>query len=167
MELEYILIDRVCRLLEGLRSEFEGIRSQPLSREAPLSFDDTITQLLSKESRLQEQKGVSECSVFAITDQRSIRPTQNGQSAPTVNEIKKGQPKNRENQWCNYCKRKGYTKEKCWKLNGRAPQDMNGKFSDAHMVVERLYYLFELRKIVRGLFTDPVTKSRVDSDSCS
>ena len=61
-------MDRVYRLLQGLRSEFEGIRGQLLSREAPLLFGDTITQLLNEESRLQEQKGVSECSVFAITD---------------------------------------------------------------------------------------------------
>ena len=56
-----------------------------------------------------------------------------------MNEIKKGQPRNRENQWYNYCKRKGHTKEKCWKLNGRPPQDMNGKFSHAHMVAYPSY----------------------------
>ena len=132
VEWEYILMDRVYRLLQGLRSEFEGIRGQLLSREAPLSFDNTITQLLNEESRLQEQKGVSECSVFAITDQKSIRPTQNGQSALPVNEIKKGQPKNRENQWCNYCKRKGHTKEKWWKLNGRPPQDLLKIFTSTY-----------------------------------
>ena len=58
---------------------------------------------------------------------------------PTVTEIKKGQPRNRGNLWCNYCKRKGHTKEKFWKLNGRPPRDMNRKFSQAHMVAYPSY----------------------------
>ena len=132
-------MDRVYRLLQGLRSEFDGIRGQLLSREVSLLFDDTITHLLNEENCLQEKKEMTKCAVFAITDRRSIRPTQNGQSAQPVNEIKKGQPRNRENQWCNYCKRKGHTKEKCWKLKGRPPQDMNENFSHAHMIAYPSY----------------------------
>ena len=42
------------------------------------------------------------------------------------NQNKKGPMKNKENLWCNSCKRRGHVKETCWKLQGRAPQ--------AHMI---------------------------------
>ena len=32
------------------------------------------------------------------------------------NNTKKIQVKNKDQQWCNYCKKKGHTKEICWKL---------------------------------------------------
>ena len=64
---EYILTDRVYRLLTGLRPEFENIRSQSCHRESPLSFEDAISQLIGEESRLQEMKGGSESSAYAVT----------------------------------------------------------------------------------------------------
>ena len=60
---------------------------------------NTISELLNEESRLQDLKGLSECSTFPLTDQKPS-PIQNGQSAPTANETKKGQPR-KKNQWCN------------------------------------------------------------------
>ena len=47
---DYILMDRVYKLLQGLRPKFEGIRSQLYNRENPLTFDDAVSQLMSEES---------------------------------------------------------------------------------------------------------------------
>ena len=44
-------MDRVYHLLQGLRPEFEGIRS------LLQGLDDAVSQLINEESRLQEQKG--------------------------------------------------------------------------------------------------------------
>ena len=48
---EYILGGRVYKLLQGLRLEFEGIRSQLYNRENPLTFDEPFALLLPEESR--------------------------------------------------------------------------------------------------------------------
>ena len=64
---EYILADRVYRLLMGLTPEFMNIRSQSCHRESPLSFEDAISQLIGEESRLQEMKGSSESSAYVVT----------------------------------------------------------------------------------------------------
>ena len=132
-------MDRVYPLLQGLKPEFEGIQSLIFRRKSSLRFDDVVSQLINEESRLQEQNGTSEGSIFAITDQKDTRSTQNGQVVLTIDEAKKGQPRNRDNQWCNYCKRKRHTKEKCWKLNRRPPQDMSGKFSRAYLISQPYY----------------------------
>ena len=41
---KYALMDRVYKLLQGVRTEFEGICSQLYNREHPLSFDGTVSQ---------------------------------------------------------------------------------------------------------------------------
>ena len=46
---DYILMDRVYKLLQGLRPKFEGIRSQLYNIENPLTFDDAVSQLMSEE----------------------------------------------------------------------------------------------------------------------
>ena len=64
---EYILADRVYRLLTGLRLDFKNVRSQSCHRESPLSFEDAISQLIGEESQLQEMNGSSESSAYAVT----------------------------------------------------------------------------------------------------
>ena len=53
-----------------LRPEFEGIRSQLYNRENPLTLDDTVSQLMTEESPLQEMKGGDESSACAVSQPR-------------------------------------------------------------------------------------------------
>ena len=55
--MEYVFMDRVYKLLPGLRPEFEILCIQLFNKENPLSFDKIISQLLTKERCLQKMKG--------------------------------------------------------------------------------------------------------------
>ena len=112
---EYTLMDRVYRLLQGLRPEFENIRSLLCNRENPISFDDDDSQLIGEESRLQEIKRNGESSTYAVTTPGGTSSCQHGQINPNT---KKPQAMGKNNLWCDYCKRKGQTTETCWKLQG-------------------------------------------------
>ena len=91
-------MDRVYKLLQGLRPEFEGIRSQLYHRENPLTFDDVVSQLMSEESRLQEMKGGEEGSAYAVSQPSTTTSTQPHQYTPQVSANKRGGPvRNREN----------------------------------------------------------------------
>ena len=123
---EHILTYRVYHLLTSLRPEFENIRSQLCHQENPQSFEDTISQLLSEDSWLQEMKGRSEGSSYVATTLGGTTPNRSGSSTSNPTSTKKPEAKIKENLWCNYFKRRGHIKEACWKLHGRPPQ--------AHMV---------------------------------
>ena len=115
-------MDRVYKLLQGLRPDFEGIKSQLCSRENSVTFGDTVSQLFSEESLLQEMKGGEDSSACAVTQPRASAATQSGQPTPQINGNKKGPVRDKESLCCNYCKRRGHVKETCWKLQGWPPQ---------------------------------------------
>ena len=92
------------------------------NRETSLTFDDAVLQLLSEESRLQDMKGVEESSAYTATQSKAPAVNPPTQPTPQFGKSKKGPTKNRENLWCNYCKRRGHTKETFWKLQNRTPQ---------------------------------------------
>ena len=50
---DYILKGRTYRFLTGLRPEFETIRTLLLHREHPLTFDESIVQVIQEESRVK------------------------------------------------------------------------------------------------------------------
>ena len=113
VEREYTLMDRVYQLLQGLRSEFESIRSQLCNRENPISFDDTVSQLIGEESRLQDIKGSGEGAAYVTRNPRGTLSSQQGQPNPIAGTTKKPQVKGKDNVWCNYYKRRGHIKETC------------------------------------------------------
>ena len=78
---DYILMDRIYKLLQRLRPEFEGIRSQLYNRETSLTFNDPVSQLLNEENRLQDMKGGEESSACAVTQSKA--PAMNQPSQPT------------------------------------------------------------------------------------
>ena len=118
LQWEYTVQDRIYHFLEGLRPEFEGLRSQIYNRGVHESFDDAIAAVVREEGRLQQMKVNPESLAFVSH--------QGGKSQP-FSFPPRGQDKGQEKQWkdgpfCNYCKRRGHTKDKCWKLRGRPPQ---------------------------------------------
>ena len=108
---DYILMDRVYKLLQGLRPKFER-RSQLYNRGNPLTFDDAVSQLMTEESRLQEMRG-EESSACAVSQPRATTTTQ---PTPQPNANRRGPIRNKDNLWCNYCKRQDHEKEMHWKL---------------------------------------------------
>ena len=112
--------DRTYHFLQGLRPEFEGIRSQLYNREVELPFEDTISAALREESRMLELKGITESSAYSVS-----QPTAKYDPPKRYDQDRS----NKEVPTCHFCKRKGHIKEKCWKLHGRPPQH-----SQAHYV---------------------------------
>ena len=88
-------MDRVYKLLQGLRPEFEGIGSQLYKKENPLTFDEVSAQLLGEESRLLEMKGGGETTAYTVTQSGNSVSTQHGTNLP--NNTKTGQVRNKEN----------------------------------------------------------------------
>ena len=118
-EREYTLMDKVHRILQGLRPKFENLKSQLCNWENPLCFEDVVSQLISEESRLQDMKGSNESSAYVVTAPRGTPPGQQGHK--NSNTTKKSQTKSKNNLWCNFYKRRGHVKETFWKLHGRPP----------------------------------------------
>ncbi|XP_078433852.1 uncharacterized protein LOC144705174 [Wolffia australiana] len=99
--------NRLCQFLQGLRPEFELIRSQLYNREDEPTFDEAVSKAMQEESRLNTSKGSIESTAYATKGQNYQK-----------NDSEK---QNREDIFCNYCKKKGHTKDKCWKLHGKPP----------------------------------------------
>ena len=81
-DMEYGLMDRVYKLLQGLQPEFEGFRSQLFDREHSLLFDNAVSQLLSDESQLQDMKGGGERSACIVTPLTLVAQKPNGHPTP-------------------------------------------------------------------------------------
>ena len=75
-------MDRVYKLLQGLKPEFEGIHSQLHIRENTLSFHDVVSRLLSEESRPQEMKGGSGGSTHSVASEGGSSSKSSHQVAP-------------------------------------------------------------------------------------
>ena len=100
------------------------VRSQLYNREEEPTFDEAVTKLMQEESRLQVLKGAVEGNAYFTKGQRNSGQSQS--QYPRKNESEKG---NRDDFVCNYYKRIGHTKDKCWKLYG-LPSHM----AKAHLV---------------------------------
>ena len=71
--------NHLCQLLQGLRSEFEMVRSQLFNREEEPTFDEAVTKLIQEESRLQALKGTVEGNAYITRGPRYPGPTQASQ----------------------------------------------------------------------------------------
>ena len=63
--------NRLCQLLQGLRPEFEMVRSQLYNSEEEPTFDESVTKLMQEESRLQALKGAIESNAYFTKGQRN------------------------------------------------------------------------------------------------
>ena len=104
----YEATNRLCQFLQGLRPEFELIRSQLYNREIEPTFDQAVSKVMQEESRLHSLRGVIESTAYAAKGGNEKHlPSKTDQT--------------REGLYCTHCSRPGHTKEKCWKLHGRPP----------------------------------------------
>ena len=96
----YEATNRLCQFLQGLRPEFELIKSQLYNREIEPTFDQAVSKVMQEESRLHSLRGVIESTAYAAKGG-------NEKHLPSkTDQIKEGLH-------CTHCSRSGHTKEKC------------------------------------------------------
>ena len=111
--------NRLCQLLQGLRLEFETIRSQLYNRDEEPTFDEAVSKLMKEESRIQSLKGEIEGSACITKGYR--QPGKNQGQYPR-NGSKINSDRGGKNDYvCSYCKKPGHLKDKCWQLHGKPP----------------------------------------------
>ena len=147
---DYILKGRAYRFLTGLRTNFETIRTLLLHREHPMSFDESVVQVIQEESRIKAMQ-----THFSLRNQAflikntypPILPTPRQppntrythgfnakQSLQQLNytrkthQKRKGDPK--DSLWCDFCQRHRHTRDRCWKIHGRLT------ISQSHVMIQ-------------------------------
>ena len=79
---DYILKGRTYRFLTGLRLEFETIRTLLLHREHPLTFDESVVQVIQEESRIKaiQTQFPSDNQDFLLKNTSLSTPSTSGQT---------------------------------------------------------------------------------------
>ncbi|XP_078434137.1 uncharacterized protein LOC144705379 [Wolffia australiana] len=126
---KYTLQLRVFQFLMGLNPEYESVRAQLIHREKELSFKDALRSVRIEESRFQQTQ--TPASALVAHSSSSTRPsmttTPTGAGASPrgsstwTEESSKGDP----SLFCNYCKKRGHSKETCFKLQRKRMQQSN------------------------------------------
>ena len=111
--------NRLCQLLQGLRLDFETVRSQLYNRDEEPTFDKAVSKLMQEESRLQTLKGEVEGRVYATKGYR--HPGQNQGQYPRNGSKTESGRVGKNDLVCSYCKKPGHRKDKCWQLHGKPP----------------------------------------------
>ena len=104
--------NRLCQFLQGLRPEFEIVRSQLFNRDEEPTFDEAVTKVMQEESRLQALKGVIEGHAYVTKGKPNSGQIQISHSKRSDQERV-----NKDDLVCHYCKRVGHIKDKCWQLH--------------------------------------------------
>ena len=90
--------NRLYQFLQGLRHEFEIVRSQLFNRDEEPTFDEAVTKVMQEESRLQDLKGVMEEHAYVAKGKSNIGQIQISQSKRNDQERV-----NKEDLVCHYC----------------------------------------------------------------
>ena len=123
---KYILQLRVFQFLMGLNPEYEQLRGQLIHRET-LNFKDALRSVCLEEARLQQAQSGIPATAMAIqssttTQATTRRPPLTGNlprgTPPRIEDTPRGDP----TLFYNYCKKKGHSKEKCFKLQRKRAQ---------------------------------------------
>lgn len=116
---KYVLQLRVFQFLMGLNPEYESLRGQLIHREKTLTFQDALRSARIEESRVQQVPPTASAFVIqqaSMTRASSPNPTARGPS-PRQEESPRGDP----SLFCNYCKKRGHSKETFSSFNEREP----------------------------------------------
>ncbi|XP_078435187.1 uncharacterized protein LOC144706156 [Wolffia australiana] len=123
---KYTLQLRVFQFLMGLNPEYEAVRAQLIHRETGPTFKDALRSVRVEESRFQQAQ--NSASALVAQSSSSARPSTTtspsslprGQTARTEDS-----PKGDPSLFCNYCKKRGHSKETCYKLQRKRMQQSN------------------------------------------
>ncbi|XP_078431084.1 uncharacterized protein LOC144702933 [Wolffia australiana] len=123
---QYILQLRVFQFLMGLNPEYEVVRAQLIHRETGPTFKDALHSVRVEESRFQQAQ--NSASALVAHSSSSARPS----STPPPGSLPRGptartedSPKGDPSLFCNYCKKRGHSKETCYKLQRKRAQPSN------------------------------------------
>ncbi|KAJ0041973.1 hypothetical protein Pint_18863 [Pistacia integerrima] len=122
----FIEKDRIYDFLTGLNVEFDQMRVQVLGKEDLPSLNETISIINVEKSRrrvmLYSQPDERSAMLGKFNDQ-NLKFNTKKTSAYNIANLEIGRiesrSSNKDNLWCNYCKKPGHTKEQCWKLHGK------------------------------------------------
>ena len=123
---KYILQLRVFQFLMGLNPEYEQLRGQLIHRET-LNFKDALRRVRLEEARLQQAQSGIPATAMAIQSSTTTQATTRG--PPSTGNLSRGTPPRTEETprgdptlFCNYCKKRGHSKETCFKLQRKRAQ---------------------------------------------
>ena len=123
---KYILQLRVFQFLMGLNPEYEQLRGQLIHRET-LNFKDALRSVRLEEARLQQAQSGIPATAMAIQSSTTTQATTRAPSLtgnlsrgtpPRIEDTPRGDP----TLFCNYCKKRGHSKETCFKLQRKRAQ---------------------------------------------
>ena len=120
---------QLCIFLQGLRPEFEIIRSQLSNREVEPTFDEAISKVKGEESRLKALQNHIESSAFLTKGQKN-----SGQHFAPRSRKSEHEKVITDNLFCTFCNRRGHSREKCWTLHGRPSNFEARPPARAHLV---------------------------------
>ncbi|XP_078434575.1 uncharacterized protein LOC144705678 [Wolffia australiana] len=110
----------------GLNPEYEVVRAQLIHRETGPTFKDALHSVRVEESRFQQAQ--NSASALVAHSSSSTRPS----STPPPGSLPRGptartedSPKGDPSLFCNYCKKRGHSKETCYKLQRKRAQPSN------------------------------------------
>ena len=122
---KYTLQLRVFKFLMGLNLEYEQLRGQLFHRET-LSFKDVLRSVRMEETRLHQAHAPTTASAMALQQAPSTRgPTSTTAPQQGVASRADETPRGDSSLVCNYCKKRGHTKETCFKLQRKRAQQAN------------------------------------------
>ena len=122
---KYTLQLRVFQFLMGLNLEYEQLRGQLVHRET-LLFKDVLRSVRMEEARLHQAHAPTTGSAMALQQTPSTRgPTLTTAPPRGVASRADETPRGDSSLVCNYCKKRGHTKETCFKLQRKRAQQAN------------------------------------------
>ena len=126
---KYILQLQVFQFLMGLNTEYEQLRGQLIHWET-LNFKDALRSVRLEEARLQQAQSGIPATAMAIQSSTTTQATTRG--PPLTGNLPRGTPPRIEDTprgdptlFCNYCKKKGHSKETCFKLQRKRAQQVH------------------------------------------
>ncbi|XP_078437631.1 uncharacterized protein LOC144708251 [Wolffia australiana] len=119
VERGYTLQLRVFQFLMGLNPEYEPLRGQLIHREKMLTYQDALRSVRI-ESRFQQAPSLT--SAFAATPAAATHASSPNSSARGTSSRSEEFPKGDPTLFCNYCKKRGHSKETCFKLQRKRTQ---------------------------------------------
>ena len=111
MLLKFMERERIYEFLAGLNAEFDQVRVKALGKEEVLSLSEVFSIIRTEEGRsVMLDSSAVEGSALVVTKNSSSNnfggPKQNQDCKETYKS-----PTNKDNLWCNYCKKPRHTKE--------------------------------------------------------
>jgi len=128
----YVERERIFEFLARLKIEFNQMRVQILGKESLPSLNKVFSVIRAKEGRRTVMLEVSdtEGSAMMITNSRNLNDAMNGAEVVKT----EGRKFFKDDQFCNYCKKTGHTKETYWKFHGKPPRmGRNGGYKWNHL----------------------------------